>query len=329
MVALSMGSAALARLRFGISPLGETVRSALVLGEPAGWMMHRPWVAAVRGRLGALDLAVVRALQPPDVYAPDFFHPAPAGPSADIDDELEVMTRTPPSQIRAEVLRTYAGQRLPAVLEPFVSRPAEAVASLADLLHAYWRVALAPHWPSIKAILEGDVLGRARQMADAGAQSVFATIDPSITWADGVLTIQKRCCGMTLPLAGRGLVLTPSVFIWPRVAVVYDDAWHPAVIYPARGIGALWEAKSASAGPAGLGALIGARRATVLMDLDQPRSTSELASRLGMTPGGVSQHLAVLRAAGLVRSQRVGRVVLYARTGTGDIVVCPAPGRAT
>lgn len=329
MVALSIGSAALARLRFGISPLGETVRSALVLDDPAGRIVHRPWAAAVRGRLGALDLTVVRALQPPDVYGPDFFHPAPAGPSADICGELAVMARTPPAQIRAEVLRAYAGRRLPAVLEPFVHRPAEAVASLADLLHAYWLVALAPHWPRMKAILEGDVLHRARQMADAGAQSMFAAIDPSITWADGVLSIQKRCCGMTLPLADRGLVMIPSVFAWPKVAVVFDAAWHPAVIYPARGIGALWKARAASAESDGLGALIGARRAIVLTDLDQPRSTRELASRLGMTSSGVSQHLAVLRNAGLVRSQRVGRVVLYARTGTGDILVCPDPGRVT
>lgn len=328
MVALSMGPAALARLRFGISPLGETVRSVLVLDDPAGRVMHRPWVAGVRGRLGALDLSVLRALQPPDVYAPDFFHPTPAGPSAGIDDELGTMARTPPSQIRAEVLRTYVGRPMPSVLEPFVNRPAEAVASLADLLRAYWRVALAPHWPQIKALLEGDVLSRARQMADAGAQSMLAAIDSSITWADGVLTIQKRCCGMTLPLGEHGLVLTPSVFVWPRVVVVYDQAWQPAVIYPARGIGALWDTKPASGEPAGLGALIGARRAAVLLDLDQPRSTRDLASRLDMTPSGVSQHLAVLRDAGLVRSQRVGRVVLYARTGTGESVVSAAAGHA-
>jgi DNA-binding transcriptional ArsR family regulator len=56
----------------------------------------------------------------------------------------------------------------------------------------------------------------------------------------------------------------------------------------------------------------------VLADLDAPRSTTELAQRLALSAASVSQHLAVLRGAGLVDASRVGRVVLYARTPRGD-----------
>jgi DNA-binding transcriptional ArsR family regulator len=59
----------------------------------------------------------------------------------------------------------------------------------------------------------------------------------------------------------------------------------------------------------------------VLADLDAPRTTTELARRLGMSPGGVSQHLAALRDAGLVSAQRNGRSVLYCRSPLADELV--------
>jgi DNA-binding transcriptional ArsR family regulator len=44
---------------------------------------------------------------------------------------------------------------------------------------------------------------------------------------------------------------------------------------------------------------------------------SELAARLGVTVGAVSQHLGVLRAAGLAVSRREGREMVSLRTGLG------------
>ncbi|MGH3376415.1 MAG: ArsR/SmtB family transcription factor [Actinoallomurus sp.] len=65
-------------------------------------------------------------------------------------------------------------------------------------------------------------------------------------------------------------------------------------------------------------ALIGRRKAALLGCLDRPTSTTDLADRLGITPGAISQHLAVLHAAGLVTRARVGRIVLYARSDLGS-----------
>jgi DNA-binding transcriptional ArsR family regulator len=55
--------------------------------------------------------------------------------------------------------------------------------------------------------------------------------------------------------------------------------------------------------------------------LKGPASTTQLARRLSMTAGGVSQHLAVLRDAALVQSSRSGRMVLYTRTPLGEALV--------
>ena len=67
--------------------------------------------------------------------------------------------------------------------------------------------------------------------------------------------------------------------------------------------------------------MLGAGRAQLLELLDAPRSTTELARVAGLTPGGVSQHLAALRAAGLLTSRREGRSVLYMRTPVADALV--------
>ena len=66
------------------------------------------------------------------------------------------------------------------------------------------------------------------------------------------------------------------------------------------------------------GGLLGRRRAQVLAALDAPASTLELSERLRASPAGVSEHLSVLRRAGLVAGRRDGRAVLYSRTDAGD-----------
>jgi hypothetical protein len=208
---------------------------------------------------------------------------------------------------------------VPAVLEPFVEDPAAGVAAVVDLLRAYWDRALAPHWPRVRALLEGDVLHRAREMADGGAERLFADVDPTVSWTDGILSIDKRA-QQSVDLEERGLLFVPSVFTWPDVVLVTDPHWQPTIVYPARGVGTLWE-PGGPAAPDALGALLGKLRARVLMALDRPRSTTDLALALGVSAGGVSQHLSVLREAGLVHGHRVGRVVLYLRSPAGDGLV--------
>ena len=67
-----------------------------------------------------------------------------------------------------------------------------------------------------------------------------------------------------------------------------------------------------------LKALVGERRARVLLELDRPACTLELAQRMQVSPGGVSDHLSILRRAGLVSRRREGRRVIYTRTAIGD-----------
>jgi DNA-binding transcriptional ArsR family regulator len=67
-----------------------------------------------------------------------------------------------------------------------------------------------------------------------------------------------------------------------------------------------------------LARLLGGTRAAALADLAAPRSTTELAERLALSPATASHHLAALRDAGLATGRRDGPAVLYVRTPLGN-----------
>ena len=316
MLSFRFGPEDVANVRFAISPLMELHNSVRTLDHPEAKALHLPWVAATRERVADLDIGVLRALQRSRAYTPDFLNPPPSSPLGDLEAELAEMLATPADLIRAEVRRVSAPHPLPPLLQPFEDDPEAAVAALAELVRGYWARALAPHWPRIRALLEGDVLYRARRLAADGAQRLFADIHPELRFADDTLFIDMPFDGH-LDLEGRGLLFVPSAFTWPRPSASLEAPWQPFVVYPARGIASLWDPGRA-APPAALAALLGSRRASVLASLHAPRSTTELARALELSPGSVSQHLAVLRDAGLADAHRVGRVVLYVRSPTGD-----------
>jgi DNA-binding transcriptional ArsR family regulator len=138
---------------------------------------------------------------------------------------------------------------------------------------------------------------------------------------DDTLTIGGTHAG-DKRLGGVGLLFVPSVFSWPYVVIDFRSEEPSSLTYPARGVGNLWSAPGA--GPAeddALAALLGRSRAAILAALAVPRSTTELAMKLGQSPPAVSQHLTVLRHSGLVMSSRSGRSVLYRRTMLGTSLV--------
>jgi hypothetical protein len=319
MVTLRLGPEDVANVRFAISPLMELHNSVRALEHPEAKALHLPWVAATRSRVAGLDMALLHALHPHKAYTPDFVDPPPSSPLGELEDELAEMLATPPERVRFELRRAYEERTVPEVLQPLLRDPARELPALADLFRAYWERALAPVWPRVRALLEGDILLRARRLADGGARRLFADLHPEVSFVDDTLRIAMPY-EVTADLGGRGLLLVPSAFTWPRPAVSVEPPWQPFLVYPARGVGALWEPERATP-PRALAALLGARRASVLGALDAPRSTTELARALELSTGSVSQHLSVLHDAGLVRGHRVGRSVLYVRSEKGEALV--------
>ena len=316
MLAIQLSRADLVNIRFAISPLIEVWQSVRALQNPATQAIHSPWLANAHRATADLDLATLKALQPLAGHSPDFIQPPPDAPSPHFDAELKRVLATPPERIQLEISHTFRGRTMPSVLQPFLDQPDAALHALAELLRTYWQRLIAPHWQRIHALLEGDVLHRARQNARGGARIVFSDIDRSVRYEESRLLLDKPWTG-AVSLGGRGLLFVPSVFVWPAIVVIDEDPWQPTLIYAARGSGLLWEPNGSA--PGAIAALIGSRRAAVLTALDTPRSTTDLAVALGVSQGSVSQHLAVLRNAGLIDRHRVGRVVLYGRSNTGNL----------
>ncbi|NJP96288.1 winged helix-turn-helix transcriptional regulator [Nonomuraea sp. FMUSA5-5] len=310
MLELSFTAVDVAYTRFAISPLWEAVAGARLIKQPHP--VYGPWLDEVRPRLHGIRWELLDALIPPRGL-PAFLAPPPAVAVPDLDLELATLRATPP-----ETLATDLAWLPPSAATALLGEdPDRGLALLADQIAAFWETAVAPYWPKIRALLEGDLLYRARQLADGGAHRLLNTLDPTVEWSEDTLRVQHRYCTALRALRGRGLLLVPSAFTWPNVWSITTAPWQPTLRYGTRGIATLWERRSASV-PQALAAALGRTRALLLTELATPASTTDLSARLGLTKGGVSQHLTVLRDAGFVSAHRTGRFVLYARTGIGE-----------
>ncbi|GLV49654.1 transcriptional regulator [Thermobispora bispora] len=305
-----------ARLRFAFSPLWELVMSLRVLRAPSRHSLHLPWLRAVRPRLGDLDLRELFALVPLSGYIPDFLTPPPETPVPGVAAELERVRTTPPEVVREEL--SWVRSDDPRTLERFLEDPAAGVRRVADRMLEYWTAALEEFWPRVQALLDADVLWRARRLAAGGVRELFADLHPSVSW-HGDRLVAVKAYQYTGEIRGEGLVLVPSVFGWPGVYVMHEP-YRPMLCYPARGVGTLWS-EGGHCVPGALAALIGRTRAQILTALGEPGSATGIARLFGLTPGAVSQHLTVLFDCGLVSRQRLGRQVLYRRTPLGDSLI--------
>jgi DNA-binding transcriptional ArsR family regulator len=292
-----------------VSPSWELVASLILLRHPEKGGLHVPWMRRIAPDLREMDLGLPLSLVSGTGYIPDFLTPPPAGPLTDIGEELALVRSTPRKQVNHELAQ--------------MDEPAEvrSLPAMVAQLEDYWDRALEPDWPRVKAFLQADIQHRARQLTEAGPARLFAELHPNCAWHGDHLTVDMCFCADDVILGGRGLLLVPSAFLWEKPKVIINEPWQPTLLYPARGIGTLW---CEDCDDDGLVSLLGATRARILSAVAAPASTTELAERLQLSPGGVSQHLKVLRGAGLVSAQRAGREVLYARSETAEALVAGA-----
>ncbi|MER6733999.1 ArsR/SmtB family transcription factor [Streptomyces puniciscabiei] len=325
MITFRLGLTDLASTSFACSALQETVLSLRMWTHPGHYAEQSAWFRRMRPEFEALDdSALLRSLIASNRWVPDALTPRPSTPWPAFHAELATLRALPPERLRPDLERTFLphDRRLPAPLQAGLADPERLLIGIADALEAYWERCLAPGWwPRARAVLEADIAYRARRLAQGGADALFADLDHRVHWRQGTLTIRwdQPDSGPTadIDVAGRGLVLVPTFFARGAITAI-DPGAAPVINYPARGRATMGEnLDPPCAGPA-LERLLGAARARLLALLDEPASTTELARRLGVTPGAVSQHLGVLHDAGLLVRTRHGRSVLYGRSALGD-----------
>lgn len=320
MLRLEIGGDAWLRTRFAPSPMFELsglLRKLSGMSRdplPASWA--RRLLPAYRALSGTTEFRAVLSLQT-KTYGVDFLAPVPLDLTRTWADDLAAVRATSAEQAHREIRQA---QRMRSVSDPTVaallSGP-DVVTRLAEVLDRAWNELLAGDWLQLRAICERDVVHRAGVLGRSGWASALNSLHPDVRWNDGGIEVSRSSADAFVDVSAEGLMLVPSVFVWPSIAVRSESPWPTSLIYPARGIAGLWEQDTDHA-PGALGDLVGRARARVLLALEQPASTTQLALQLVLSAGAVGDHLAVLRRAGLLDRARAGRSVLYRRTALGD-----------
>jgi len=314
-----------------MSPLFETLRAVPLLARPGRASVNLPWLRWARAELERRPLRLPRVwplLVNDRPFWPEFLFPAPTGKSPALAEELARVCATPTEAVHVSLRNVFGDGEWPEVATDLFERPQETLAEIsAEVAECHDRL-IAPHWERLRSVLDADVAYRGAMLAAGGARSLFADLHPNVRWSAGRLLLSdsetwESEAEAQVTLGSDGLVLMPSVFIWPEWSVSRATSTQSTLLYPARGAATVWQADagsgsgSASAELGAVEALLGAPRARLLGALRSPATTSALARRFEVTPSAVSQHLAVLHRGGLIDRQRSGRTVLYQASELG------------
>ncbi|MFD4655221.1 ArsR/SmtB family transcription factor [Kitasatospora sp. NPDC058444] len=226
-----------------------------------------------------------------------------------------------------DVLRVWANGRIVSFgrgAEPVVRR-----ADVAAAVREFHRVVLQSCWADVRSRMEAECDVRRQIAGRGGVDALLGTLHPQIRWNAPVLEVPSEQ-DVELALDGRGLRLAPSLFLQgagvvlrprrdePDEAPTLLFAMRPDPLGPPVPAGAPQAVEPARrGGDESLAALVGRTRAAVLRAARDGCTTGELAGRLGVTASAVSQHTAVLRAAGLIDTRRCGNGVLHTSTPLG------------
>ncbi|MFE5592430.1 ArsR/SmtB family transcription factor [Streptomyces sp. NPDC056549] len=327
MIRIELDEASLGATRIAISPLRDAfcaMHLALPQRHPS-WP-YQEWVGQAREVWREDDR--LRPLW--DLFAEgrydvsDFLLPRPFG-TVHVHEELAALRATDPEFVRAQVAVCYPGMADAPFVQPYLKDPEAACAALADAYAAYWEGAIEPYWPTMRRLVEDEVLVRARTFATEGVDALFAGLEARARWQPPVLELTKHIAAEYAP-GERRLVLVPLVFAEGCRLYSTDDPEVFAVSFQARGAAALREPAEPVAEDR-LGLMLGKGRAAVLRELGGPLTTAGLADRLGLAPSTVSEHLSVLAEAGVVTRHRVGRSVYYQLTDTGRSLLALLAGQ--
>ncbi|GGJ49921.1 ArsR/SmtB family transcription factor [Deinococcus roseus] len=320
MIRIKVSPLDLSRVRFAFSPLWECVASFMVYQSPGFHALHLPWIKEARKLLGDFDTTLLEALIPrqlgnPPYYIPDFLTPPPLTPFPVFEEEVKQILQTSTAQVVYELNKLCSlRETRPEVIDAFLLEPELHLQKLVDTLRAYWDRVMAPYWVKVQVFLENDVLVRSRTLALEGPEQLFSGIDPTIRYEDGHVLID-RGRHEDSDARGRGIVLVPSAFVYPKSMSICEEPWQPTLFYPARGVGLLWGSAPAENHDQ-LEILLGNSCAKVMLNL--PATTLELTERLHLAPGAISHHLGRLKNLGLAEPQRMGRFVYYRLTPRGN-----------
>jgi DNA-binding transcriptional ArsR family regulator len=295
-------------------PLWETVLGLYRLGAGGDQPVFAAWrrraMAAVheQGLHGAVGM--LRDLVPKVGYFPDFLTPAEAG--AGLGDGLAALRDTPGHRLAHDIRHAARTRGLRPWIHELAHGDRAVLDQLVDAVAVVHGAVVRPVWDDVEAAVGVERALRGAALLDGGVEAMLASLRPVLRWDPPVLSADYPI-PLDVHLGGRGLQLIPSFFCWGKPVALVDPALAPVLVYPVEHP-TTWLDGVAGARGGALEALLGRRRAAVMAALVTASTSTELSARLGIPIASASEHVGVLRDAGLVVSHRAGRTVLHALT---------------
>lgn len=305
------------RSRFALSPLAETVSTLTALHrgdagdhDPAQFRRHREafrgWTAGDPTARGLFGLCAATK------FLPDLVALPPTGMGTRIGDELrrvaawtDTATR---STLQEAATHSWVAQDLAWTRQP------EIAAQIARTLQQGWEQFVAPDWPRRHAILERDIMFRAGILAVHGWHDAINSMATKIRWhSDDAIEFSTQAHA-DRTVGDEGLIFVPHT--GTRSQWTCEAPPRFALVYPACGTGIVDPQPNEA-----LGALLGAGRARVLLQLQRPGTSSQLAATLDLSLGTISGHLATLHSAGVITKTRNKHAVYYTLTPPGQRLI--------
>ncbi|MFE0650293.1 DUF5937 family protein [Streptomyces sp. NPDC059534] len=215
---------------------------------------------------------------------------------------------------RALDLAAARGPRQAAFVERMLADPPGTRAWIRRLLEDCDEAFFADTWRRVRVQLAADARHKTELMRRKGLAEAVADASPAMILEEDAqgsrIVVDKLVQGRT-SAEGSAVTFLPTAFGWPHLFALYAPGWQPVVQYPipARDLGggvSVEEVKlrvEAVAHPMRMRLCRSLARGAL--------TTSELADAYGITAPEVSRHLAVMKKAGLLTTQRRGRYVLH------------------
>ncbi|MFB7409330.1 MULTISPECIES: DUF5937 family protein [unclassified Streptomyces] len=329
------------RIVFCPSPLAELGAALHALAEPAHHARLHAWTATTAA---ALKPELADRLHEADFMwrstRSDFL--LPAQPRATLAEELDDLDRMDdekfvgsaleiscasryshgaPSPLVDERMRRRAlelaaarGPRQSAFVERMLADPPGTRAWIRRLMEDCDEAFFADTWRRVRVQLSADARHKTELMRRKGLAEAVADASSAMVLeedeAGSRIVVDKLVQGRT-HAEGTGVTFLPTAFGWPHLFALHAPGWQPVIQYPvpARDLGGGAPVDTVKLR---MEAVAHPMRMRLSRSLARGAySTSELADTYGISAPEVSRHLAVMKKAGLITTQRRGRYVLH------------------
>ncbi|MFC8955875.1 DUF5937 family protein [Streptomyces sp. NPDC057101] len=218
-----------------------------------------------------------------------------------------------PMRRRALDLAAARGPRQSAFVERMLADPPGTRAWIRRLLEDCDEAFFSDTWRRVRIQLAADARHKTELMRRKGLAEAVTAASPAMALEEdgrgSRIVVDKLVQGRTAEASA--VTFLPTAFGWPHLFALYTPGWQPVIQYPVadRDLGG---AASVEAVTLRLEAVAHPMRMRLCRSLARGSSTtSELADAYNITAPEVSRHLAVLKKAGLIITQRRGRYVLH------------------